>query len=190
MKKNLLVGCLGAGLILCGVGRAEAQQPAADLRSVRSQIESFETVLNRDLQQTFEHPFALLQDAKGTYLPSFGMAFHMEVNLVPMRSISPFDVRPYTEEELRKTRDAKLARIRQLRERVSELLLEHSGEFDAIPSEQDVAVVIHLFHLPSEMTEGLPTQVVIETSRRSLLDTKARRMTAEDFRKRMTVVEF
>jgi hypothetical protein len=175
---------------MASVAAGVSGAPSADLRAIRSQLMQFQQVLNRDLQQTFEHPFALLQDAKGIYLPRFGMAFHMEVNLMPLRTLSPFDVRPYTEEELRKTRDSKLARIRQLKDHLSDLLREHAEEFGAVPAEQNVAVVVHLFNLPSEQTEGLPAQLVIEASCRSLLDSKARQITAEDFRKQVTFLEF
>ena len=169
---------------------ANSAAPAVDLPTLRGQLQQFQQVLNRDLQQTFGHPFAVLQDAKGIYLPRFGVAFHMEINLVPMRTISPFDVRPYTEEELRKTRETKLDRIRQLKDHLSDLLLQHGDDFAALSPEHNVAVVVHLFHLPSEQTQGLPSQLVIEAPRRALLDSVARKLPPEDFRKQVTFLEF
>ena len=164
--------------------------PEVDLRSLKVQLQVFQDIVNRNMQQSFEQPFTLLQDAKGSYLPHFGAVFHMEVNLHPLRLISPFDMRPYTPEELRKARDAKLERVRELRTRLSALLLEHGVKLSEVPPDQGVAIVVHLFNLPSEQSEGLPTQLVIETNRATLLDAQAQRMTVAEFQKRGLVLEF
>jgi hypothetical protein len=153
-------------------------------------LQQFSDYLNRNLQAAFVDPFGLLQDVKGIYLPGYGVAFHMEANLIVMRTLNPFDMRPYTEEELRQTRQAKLERIQRLKEQVNQLLWERGTELSAIPTAQHVAVAIHLFNMPSERTEGLPTQVVVAVSRSELLEAKARNLTAEQFRKQVTFLEF
>jgi len=167
-----------------------AEQPKVDLVAMRNQLQLFQEYLNRNLQATFENPFVLLQDVKGTYLPQFGVVFHMEANLHPLRILSMFDFKPYTPEELRMVRDSKLERIRQIKARVSDLLLEQGTELSALPAAQNVAVVVHLFNLPNEQTDGLPSQLVIEVSRGVLGEAKARKLTAQDFRKQVTFLEF
>ena len=164
--------------------------PELDLRSLRVQLEAFQDIVNRSVAQAFAYPFTLLQDAKGVYLPRFGVVFHMEVNLHPMRLISPFDMRPYTPEELRTARTTKLARIRELKARLSALLLEHGTKLTEVPPDQSVAVAVHLFNLPSEQSEGLPTQVVLETTRAALLEAQAQRMPVEEFQKQQVFLEF
>jgi len=167
-----------------------AEQPKVDLVAMRNQLQLFQEYLNRNLQATFENPFVLLQDVKGTYLPQFGVVFHMEANLHPLRILSMFDFKPYTPEELRMVRDSKLERIRQIKARVSDLLLEQGTELSALPAAQNVAVVVHLFNLPNEQTDGLPSQLVIEVGRGALAEAKARKVTAQDFRKQVTFLEF
>src|SRR5687768_6749337 len=49
-----------------------------DLRVLKEQMVAFQNLLNRNIQQSFEQPFSLLQDTKGSYLPRFGVAFHLE----------------------------------------------------------------------------------------------------------------
>ena len=164
--------------------------PEVDLRGLKVQLQAFQDLVNRSIQQSFEQPFTLLQDAKGSYLPHFGAVFQLEVNLHPMRLISPFDMRPYTPEELRKARDAKLQRVRELKTRLSALLLEHGTKLSEVPPDQGVAIVVHLFNLPSEQSEALPTQLVIETSRAVLLDAQAQRTTVAEFQKRGLFLEF
>ena len=164
--------------------------PELDLRSLRVQLEAFQGIVNRSIAQAFEHPYTLLQDAKGSYLPRFGVVFHMEVNLHPLRLISPFDMRPYTPDELQRARETKLERIRELKARLSALFLEHGTKLTEVPPDQSVAVVVHLFNLPSEQSEGLPTQVVMETTRGALLEAQAQRMSAAEFQKQQVFLEF
>jgi len=173
-----------------GAAQTAATLPEVDLRGLKIQLQVFQDLVNRSIQQSFEQPFTLLQDAKGSYLPHFGAVFQLEVNLHPMRLISPFDMRPYTPEELRKARDAKLQRVRELKTRLSALLLEHGTKLSEVPPDQGVAIVVHLFNLPSEQSEALPTQLVIETSRAVLLDAQAQRTTVAEFQKRGLFLEF
>ena len=55
---------------------SDATTPASEvnLPALKNQLQTFQQILNRSVQQTFELPFSLLQDAKGIYLPRFGVA--------------------------------------------------------------------------------------------------------------------
>jgi hypothetical protein len=217
MKRNIarLVGTLAMGVWAVGAAQAQvggpeaprgrmpaaldlarerdarraAAQPEIDMKALKVQLTAFEQIVNRDMAQAFPSPFALLQDVKGAYLPGFGVVFHLEMNLHPLRMISMFDRRPYSAEELQKAREAKLERIRELKARMSALLLGHGSKLTEMPADENVAMVVHLFNLPSE-SEGLPTQLVLETSRRELLEAQAQRMPAAEFEKRQAFLEF
>jgi len=172
---------------------AEDARPAGtpqepDLRAVKEQLVEFQRIANQEITQAFANPFALLQDAKGTYLPGFGAVIHMEVNLHPLRMLSIFGQRT-TERELQKAREAKLKRVSELKAWLSGLLLEHGAKLTEVPADLKVAVVVDLFNLPSE-SEGLPTQVVVETSRRAVLEAQAKQMPVEEFEKRQEFLEF
>ena len=160
-----------------------------DLTALKPQLEAFQATLNRTIQQSFEQPFSLLQDAKGIYLPGFGVAFHMEVNLQPARLMMPFDITPISADELRKAKLAKIERIRVTKARLSQLLLEQGPSLTAVAPEQNIAIVVHLFNLPSEARD-LPSQLVITVNRRALLDYQAQRMTADEFQKAGLILEF
>jgi hypothetical protein len=183
-------------IALCGMSVLGTAQPAAtppdsvQLQNLRSQVLQFQELINRDLQTALDHPFGMLQDAKGIYLPHYGVVFHMELNLAPMRVLSVFDVRPYTEQELQQTHDTKLERIRELKEYLSELLRLHGEELSAVPPDQEVAIVVHLFNMPSERTEGLPIQFAVEVSSALLAGPQAHKITAEEFRKKVSFFEF
>lgn len=160
-----------------------------DLRALKPQLQAFQTMLNRSIQENFSQPFSLLQDAKGIYLPGYGLVFHMEISLQPMRLSMPFGMQQYTPEQLRRATGEKLDRIRQLKTRVSELLLQHGSELSAMAPEQNISIVVHLFNLPSE-AQDLPAQLVMTVDRRMLLDYQSRRLTAAEFQKASSFLEF
>ena len=120
------------------VSRPARTLPELDLRALGVQFEAFQAIMNRDIAQAFEQPFVLLQDTKGTYLPGYGAMFHLEVNLHPLRTMNMFNMQPYTAEELRKAREAKLAKIRELKTRLSALLLQHGTKLTEVPADQNV----------------------------------------------------
>ena len=129
---------IALAILLCSIALASwrkaagaaAAPPDTDRAALRNQVQQFQETLNRDLQTTFAHPFSLLQDAKGIYLTHYGVIFHMELNLAPLRPLSAFDVRPYTEQELQQARENKLQRIRELKDHLSDLLRQHASELE------------------------------------------------------------
>lgn len=194
MKRNrgVLMAIALGGMSMLAWAQKAATAPLASvqLAALRSQVQQFQEMINRDLQTALDHPFGMLQDAKGIYLPRFGVVFHMELNLAPMRMLSVFDIRPYTDQELQQTHDAKLQRIRELKQHFSDLLRQHGTELSALPPDQEVAIVVHLFNMPSERTEGLPTQFAVEVSGALLAGPQSQKMTAEEFRKRVSFFDF
>ena len=160
-----------------------------DLRVLKAQLESFQVMLNRTIQQNFEQPFFLLQDVKGSYLPGFGVVFHLETNLSPLRVAMPFDVHPLSAEELQKARESKIERIRRIKTLLSQILLDQGGSLNAMAPEQNIAIAVHLFNMPSEGRD-IPSQIVITLNRRMLLDYQGGRLTEEQFEKTGSVLEF
>lgn len=177
-------------LARAGGSRRDGTQQGIDLQALKAQLEAFQTAINQEIAREFTQPFVLLQDAKGTYLPGYGAIFHLEVNLHPLRSLNMFNLKPYTEEELQQARKAKLEKLGELKTRLSALLLEHGAKLTAVPADQNVAMVVHLFNMPSERGEGLPTQLVMETSRKALLEAQKAGTAAAEFEKRQSFLEF
>lgn len=168
---------------------ARADAGGADLQAIRGQLDAFSSFLNRGIQQKFNQPFSLLQDAKGIYLPGYGVAFHMEVNLQTLRLMTPFDMTPYTPDEIAQARKVKIDRIRQLESNLRELLLERGGTLTAMAPAQNIAIVVHIYRLASE-SRDLPSQLLISVDRKALLDYQAKRLTAEQFQSASTLLEF
>jgi hypothetical protein len=146
-----------------------AQPVSPNLSALKGEMKVFEAVVDETLGQTFTPPFGLLEKTQGTYLPGFGLAFSLEVNLYPLRTPNPFDARPLSKAELAKAREAKLERISTIKESVPRLLADHATSLRSIGTADEVAVVVHLFEVQPG-TDDLPGQLVIETRKSDLDD--------------------
>jgi len=144
-----------------------AQSPP-NFSALKGEMKVFEAVIDGTMAQTFAPPFGLLEKTKGTYLPGFGLAFSLEVNLYPMRVPNPFDMAPLSKAEIEKAQKVKLERIARIKESVPRLLADHAMSLRDLSADDSVAVVVHLFELQPGDTK-LPDQLVIET-RKSDLD--------------------
>ena len=159
---------VGAALWLA-VPQSQATAAGKKQAELKRQMQQLERALNSSLRQTFgNRPFAVLQEPKSAYLAGFGVVVHAEVNLYPMRFISPFSRDPYSEKELRTEREQKQKRLQQLQSRLRELLLTESAGLTKLGAEESLAVVIHLFN-PRAYPE-IPGQVVLQAQRKSLLE--------------------
>ena len=159
---------VGLACCLLPLSSVRAQSPPSNLSALKNEMKVFEAVIDGTMAQTFAPPFGLLERTKGTYLPGFGLAFSLEVNLYPLRAPSPFNVTPLSKAELDKAQKAKRERIATIKESVPRLLADHAMSLRDLSSDDFVAVVVHLFGVQSGDTD-FPDQLVIET-RKSDLD--------------------
>ena len=181
---GVFVGVLVCGVQNLGYGQPEGLQAGA----LKAQMKVLEAVINETLGQTFAPPFGVLEKAKGSYLPDFGVVFSVEVNLYPMRVPNPFDMRPSSKEELEKARKAKLERIGIIKQAVPRLLADHASTLRELSANDSIAVVVHLFDTPTE-GENLPSQIVIEVKKRDLEQYWDKNLSFEGFRGKVSTLE-
>jgi hypothetical protein len=144
-----------------------ADSTSPNYATLKGQMQVLEAVIDKTMEQTFERPFGLLERAKGSYLPAFGVVFNLQVNLYPVRVPNPFDPRPLSEEEVRKARAVKLDRIETIKRTVPRLLADHAASLRELDPGDTVAVIVHLFHFQAE-GEKLPTQLVLQVKKAEL----------------------
>jgi hypothetical protein len=159
---------VGLACWLLPLWSVRAQSPPSNLSALKGEMKVIEAVIDGTMSQTFAPPFGLLEKTKGTYLPGFGLAFSLEVNLYPLRAPNPFYANPLTKAELDKAQKVKLERIATIKESVPRLLADHAMSLRDLSSDDSVAVVVHLFEVQSGDAK-FPDQLVIET-RKSDLD--------------------
>jgi len=162
--------------------------PAADYAVLKGQLKVLEAVLDETLAQTFERPFGLLENAKGTYLPTYGAVFTVEVNLYPVRVPNPFDSKPLSKEEIAEARRVKLERMQTIKRLLPRLLADHASSLRELGSQDSVAIIVYLFHFQAE-GEKLPTQLVLQIKKEDLDQFQARKLSFEELVTRMKVLE-
>lgn len=168
---RLKTGMLKAGSVIALIATVglpvHSQSNTSNLNALKGQMRVFEAVVDETMSQTFAFPFGLLEKTQGTYLPGFGMAFSLEVNLYPMRTPNPFDTRPLTEAELDKAQKIKKQRIATVKEVVPRLLADHAVSLRDLGPDDHVAIVVHLFEVNVGDT-SMPGQLVIEAKKSDL----------------------
>jgi hypothetical protein len=179
---------LAAGMVLLFCQRLRGGETGPGSRALKAQMKVLEAVINETMGQTFSPPFGLLEKAKGTYLPNFGVVFSLEVNLYPVRIPNPFDLRPLSQEELAKARKVKLERIRTIEQAVPRLLADHASTLRAIGPDESIAVVVHLFHFQAE-GESLPAQIIMEIKKSDLDQYWDKKLSYDGLREKLKVLE-
>lgn len=165
---------------------AQALPRSPDYVNVKRQVQLFETLLTTALNQRFERPFAVLQEPRGTYLEGYGAVFTLEVNLSPLRYLSPFSPGPHTEKELQEAHARKLQRMKEVEEIVKDLLRDHGAGLSFLRPEENVAVVVYLFNTGEQ--RDLPSQMIVQARRQALLE--AQKLSVAEFRQRISMVAF
>jgi hypothetical protein len=149
----------------------------------------FEAVIDGTMAQTFAPPFGLLEKTQGTYLPGFGLAFSLEVNLYPMSAPNPFNMTPLSKAELEKAQKVKRDRIITVKESVPRMLADHAMSLRDLSANDSVAVVVHLFEVDSGDTK-FPDQIVIETRKSDLDQFWDKKISYQELLAKMKVWEF
>ena len=185
----------GRALLIClacwplGVQCVKGQWPTGNVSALKGEMKVFEAVIDGTMAQTFAPPFGLLEKTQGTYLPGFGLAFSLEVNLYPMRSPTPFNMAPLSKAEIEKAHKVKQDRIVTVKESVPRLLADHAMSLRGLGPNDAIAVVVHLFEVSTGESK-LPEQIIIETRKADLDEFWDKKISYRDLLGKMKVLEF
>ena len=185
----------GRALLIClacwplGVQCVKGQWPTGNVSALKGEMKVFEAVIDGTMAQTFAPPFGLLEKTQGTYLPGFGLAFSLEVNLYPMRSPTPFNMAPLSKAEIEKAHKVKQDRIVTVKESVPRLLADHAMSLRDLSPNDSIAVVVHLFEVSTGESK-LPEQIIIETRKADLDEFWDKKISYRDLLGKMKVLEF
>lgn len=168
--------------------RVRGQSTPINFSALKGEMKVFEAVIDGTMAQTFAPPFGLLEKTQGTYLPGFGLAFNLEVNLYPTRTPNPFNMTPLNKGEIEKAQKAKRERIATIKESVPRLLADHAMSLRTLSSNDSVAVVVHLFEVDTGDT-NFPEQLVIETRKSDLDQYWERKISYQELVARTKIVE-
>jgi hypothetical protein len=163
--------------LLAGVCAAapppQAGASGREFAALKRQMDQFDQRLRDALLKMFEaRPFVILEEPKSTYLEGFGVVVHAELNLYPVAMLSPFTSKQALDNEIKLEQEQKPLRLKELRNRLRELLVEQGTALTLLSTEENVAIVIHLFNVRPQA--NIPGQVVVQAKRQALLELKTR----------------
>jgi hypothetical protein len=157
----LLLAFVGASLL--------AADPAVTKPGVRDSLQNVEQAMYQRLRANeVLSTMYVLWRPRGAYLEGYGAVFSLELNLVPMGDVSPFQ-KAYSDEQKRQLNVRKRQRLEDLTEQAREMLMDAASRLDAIPESEKVALAVTLVHYNWEDQTDLPAQVVVQAPRSALL---------------------
>jgi len=166
----LLMALLG---VFAAAPAPQAGAPGRDFAALKRQMDQGDQQLRDALLKMFEaRPFMILGEPKSTYLEGFGVVVHAELNLYPVAVLSPFTSKQALDNEIKLEQEQKPLRLKELRNRLREVLAEQGTALTQLSSEENVAIVIHLFNVRQQA--NIPGQVVAQAKRHALLELRAR----------------
>jgi len=156
----------------------------------REVMENLERRFDNSIE-TFDinDPFYLLGNTRGVYLEDYGAVFTAELNLVGGATLTPF--RPeFTPEQKEQLRQKKLARLAALRSIMRDMMVDSATTLDVVPAQEQIAVGTSLFYYSWESRTGLPSQILMQAQRQSMLDYEAGRINSQQLDAAIRVTEF
>lgn len=135
----------------------------------RGLIAAVEVSMNKRVEALFPgEQYLLLGHTHGVYLDGVGCVFTTRINLAEGPGLSPFR-QQLPESERAALRKKKVERLPVLRTAMRDMLVSAAIVMDPVPSSERMVLSISLLNYPHEDVSGLPTQIVMQAERRTLL---------------------
>jgi hypothetical protein len=174
MKNHLTVPVLLAVPFLLVVAASAIASDAP--RVPRTTLAAAEKSLdNRFAGLWSDNPFIMLGPTRGIYLEGYGTVFTAEVNLVAGPQIGILTP-SMTKQSIAQHRQKKIDRIPELKKAMAKALADTaaSPEMAAVPPDEQIVLVAFLSHFPWEDLSGIPTQIMMQGSKKKLLEAQSK----------------
>jgi hypothetical protein len=181
-----MIAAFRRALFLCAATFALGAASRVSYTEVRGLEKAFD---RRVVNFNADQPMDLIGFTRGVYLDDYGVVFTTEVNLLLSPGLTPF--RPkFTPEELTRLRQKKLDRVSDLKRLMRDMMVSTGTTLKQMPPEQRVVVGVSLFYHAHEDTKGLPSQIVMQAPRKTLVEFESGKLSAEALAGAIQVQEF
>jgi hypothetical protein len=160
MRTALLLAVLLVG----GLPAAQMDQPPVTRAALLPIEKRIDARLGRPAQ---EEAYSLLGNTRAVYLEGFGVVFTTEVGLLQLQPITPFNP-SFSEEEKQKIRQRKAAKLPILKQAMREMLSAAAASLTGLPADDQIAIAVTLFYFSWEDRTGLPSQILMQATKKSL----------------------
>lgn len=164
MKKLLL---LISPVLVAGAALAAADAPHVSRAAVRSA----EKVLEMHLAGLWpDTPLAMVGHVRGVYLDGYGTVFTAEMNLANegISLMNPV-LTPQGKDRVHKT---KIQRVPQLKAALEQALVDVAPSLEAVPLDEQIVLEVVLDRFEWEETGGYPAELLVQSTRRKLMEVK------------------
>ena len=168
MKNHPSVPFLLVGLLAIAASAVASDAP----RVPRTTLAAAEKTLdNRFAGLWSDNPFIMLGPTRGVYLEGYGTVFTAEVNLVAGPQIGILTP-SMTKQSIAQHREKKLARIPDLKKAMEKALADMAASpaMAAVPPDEQIVLVAFLSHFPWEDLSGVPSQIMMQGSKKKLME--------------------
>jgi len=117
-------------------------------------------------------PFTIIDPPRAFYLDNFGIMMASEVSLVPGITLTMFRV--VDKEDIQAHRRRVIERLPLLREQMKLALFDGATRFDALDGNDRLAVAVTVYHFAWEDTTEIPSQIVMQGTKKALLGARAK----------------
>jgi hypothetical protein len=135
----------------------------------RGLIAAVEVAMNKRVEALVPgEQFLLLGHTHGVYLEGFGCVFTTRVNLAEGPAPGPF-LKTLPEPVKAALRKKKIERLPLLKTAMRDMLVSASVVMDPVPVSERMVLSVSLAYWPHEDSSGLPTQIVMQAPRKTLM---------------------
>jgi hypothetical protein len=137
----------------------------------RSVIRSVEISLDERLSRIWpDTPMALTSHTRGIYLDGYGAVFTSEMNTASDGvGLMTTNLTPQKKIQVKQT---KIDRMPQLQKALAQALVDAAASLDPVPLDEQVVIEVDLLRYSWEDGAGYPAEVMVQSTRRKLLDVK------------------
>jgi len=181
VKKLVIVGLL----LATSSGVYPAARRNIDFKKLRGEIRIFEGIVNTSMIQELGNPLAIVDDTRGTYIPGTGVTFTLLISLTRSTMDTPFGRREI--ESYKGPRDQK---IKSLRERLLSLISEYGNTIDQLAPDEFVVVAAHMEDRIVLNPADQNQVVILKVSKKDLTEYQLRKISQQQLRSRIEIIEY
>jgi hypothetical protein len=143
------------------------------LRPTKAMLTAFEKqFVGNVLAATKDSTVTFVDPPRAYYLDNFGIMMACEVSPVP--GYGPTMFGPLNPEQIQLHHHKVEERLPILREQMKLALFDGATRFEALDDNDRLAVAVTVYHFAWENTTGIPSQIVIQGTRKALLEARAK----------------
>jgi hypothetical protein len=154
-------------------------------RVARPLLRTLERGLDERISRLWpDNPVALTGAARGVYLEGYGVVFTTEINTASEGiSLMHTSLTPQEKEHVHRQ---KIDRVPELKKALKDALVESAAALDAVPLDEQILIEADLDRYGWEAAGGYPAEILLQSTRRKLLEVKQAKGAGLDLAIRIT----